>query len=229
MPANDSYARPQPRGWESTPEEVELLSARFAALFRQVGSPDAYEEAVLLPLADGGIQGTKALQDFLHGYLTCVLAPLEMPTISKAHFVSSRGYSRELIALDVAMNGTAMAPALAAASRCTGRIQLERLRPLRDERVVQKYLSAVADGRAAGWHTVVYGLSLAVYSWPVRSALMTYGRATLASLARSAARASAVPDGVGQEILETMFAQLPAAVERTVAGCEKWNGALKAV
>jgi urease accessory protein UreF len=229
MPQNDSSSWPRPHGWESTPEEAELLSAKFTALFRQVGSADAYEEALLRPVAGERIQGTTALRDFLDGYLTCALAPLEMPVIAKAHLFASRGHARELIELDGQMSGKVISPELASASQRTGRAQLERLRPLRDERVVQRYLAAVAEGRAAGWHTVVYGLSLAVYSWPLRSALMAYARATLCSLARSAARSSALPEAGCQEILQAVLAQLPVVMERTVVSCEGWNEPLKCV
>ena len=41
-------------------------------------------------------------------------------------------------------------------------------RPLRDQRLVQRYLTAVEQGEAQGWHTLVYGLTLAVYSLPLR-------------------------------------------------------------
>lgn len=225
----DTCPSPLPHGWGNSPEEAELLSAKFDALFRQVGSPDAYEQALLLPLTPGGIRSKHALQDFLQAYLTCVLAPLEMPAIAKAHFVASRGHSRALIALDEETGAKPISPALASASRRTGRAQLERLRPLRDERVVQRYLAAVEAGRASGWHTMVYGLSLAVYSWPLRSALLTYARATLSSLARSAARPSAIPESVCQEVLQALFLRLPGALEQTVAGCQEWNEPLKGV
>ena len=46
--------------------------------------------------------------------------------------------------------------------------------PLRDERVVQRYLAAVESGEAHGWHTLVYGLTLVVYSLPLRQGLLGY-------------------------------------------------------
>jgi urease accessory protein UreF len=225
----DTCPSPRPHGREDSPEEAALLSAKFDALFRQVGSPDVYEEALLLPVTPGGIGSKHALRDFLQGYHTCVLAPLEMPAIAKAHFVASRGHSRELIALDAQVGAEPISPALASASRRTGRAQLERLRPLRDERVVQRYLAAVEAGRASGWHTMVYGLSLAVYSWPLRSALLTYARVTLSSLARSAAQPSGLAEAACQEVLQAIFLQLPTTLEQTVAGCQEWNEPLKGI
>jgi urease accessory protein UreF len=218
---------PWPSAWENPPEEAELLSAKFAALFARTGSPDAFEEPLFPAMPPAGITGRRALRDFLRSYESCVLAPLEMPAIARAHFLAARGHSRELIALDATLCVKPISPALALASRQTGRAQLERLRPLRDERTVQRYLAAVDAGRASGWHTIVYGLSLAVYSWPLRSALLAYARATLSSLARSAARPAAIPAPVCADVLQTIFKRLPAAIELTVAGCEEWSGPLK--
>jgi urease accessory protein UreF len=152
-----------------------------------------------------------------------------MPAIVRAHFLSSRGHWRELVALDGDLGAESVSPALASASRRTGRAQLERLRPLRDERVVRRYLAAVEEGRASGWHTMVYGLTLAVYSWPLRSALLSYARQTLSGLARAAARPAAIPAPVCREILESCQDQLPAAIEQAVAGRQEWAGPLRGV
>jgi len=229
MRQTDISPLPWPPRWENAPQEAELLAEQFAALFRRVGSPGAFQNALLPPPPSGAFRGPDALRDFLHGYQTRVLAPFEMPAIARAHFLSSRGRWRELVALDGQLGAETISPALASASRRTGRAQLERLRPLRDERVVRRYLAAVEEGRASGWHTLVYGLTLAVYSWPLRSALLTYARQTLLGLARAAARPCAIPAPVCREILRTCLLQLPAAIEQAVAGCPEWAGPLKGV
>jgi urease accessory protein UreF len=100
---------------------------------------------------------------------------------------------------------------------------------LRDERTVQRYLAAVEEGRAAGWHTMVYGLSAAVFSWPLRSALLIYARETLSGLARSAAFPSAVSETLCIEVLQSIFRQLPAAIEQTVTGCQEWREPLQSL
>jgi len=51
--------------------------------------------------------------------------------------------------------------------RRVGQSQLKRFRSLRDHRLVQRYLKAVGEGRAHGWHTLVYGITLSVYSLPL--------------------------------------------------------------
>jgi urease accessory protein UreF len=218
---------PRPSGGGNAPEEAELLPEKFSALLRQIGSPDGFPEASVLQSPLGGTGGGRGLRDFLESYQARVLEPLEMPAIARAHFVSARGHVRELIALDRQLGGEPLRPALASASRRIGRAQLERLRPLRDERVVRRYLAAVEAGEAGGWHTVVYGLTLAVYSWPLRQGLHTYARETLSGLARAATRSSGFPEAACREILRTFFLRLPAAIEQTVAGCEEWAGPLK--
>ena len=177
--------------------------------------PDGF--AAWLPA--GRIHPGNGLRDFLEGYQTEVLVPLELPAITRARSHAARGHLRELIALDRELDTQPVLPAFASASRRIGRAQLERLRPLRDERTVQRYLAAVEAGDAAGWHTVVYGMTLAIYSWPLRHGLLTYARQTLSGLALAAGRPPGLAGPAGREILQTCFLRLPAAIEQTLAAC----------
>lgn len=101
----------------------------------------------------------------------------------------------------------------ASPSRQIGRRQLARLRPLRDERIVRRYLAAVESGRADGWHTVVYGLTLALYSLPLRQGLLHYAQETLATMAKNFGPGDGAPD------LDTLMAQVPDAVEAALGRC----------
>jgi urease accessory protein UreF len=166
------------------------------------------------------ITDLSALQNFLDTYLTQILLPLELPAIAEACSRVRRGQTRELIALDRQLAGEARLAPFAPASRKTGALQLQRLKPLRDERTVQRYLSAVESGRAGGWHTLVYGLTLAVYSFPLRQGLLHYARETMAGLARAATGPEAFFDPACQEMLETLLARLPAAVEPAIPPCD---------
>ncbi len=215
----ETSALPRPPGRENAPEEADLLPGEFSALLRQLGSPDGFWENLAARLPPGAIRAGNGLRDFLEGYQTHVLVPLEMPAITRARAQAARGHLRELLALDRQLETKPVWPAFASASRRTGRAQLERLRPLRDERTVQRYLAAVEAGDAAGWHTVVYGLALAVYSRPLRHGLFTYARETLCGLALGAGRAAGLSEAARQEILQTCFLRLPAAVEQTLAAC----------
>ena len=152
-----------------------------------------------------------------------------MPAITRARFHAARGHLRELIALDRELDAQPVLPAFASASRRIGRAQLERLRPLRDERTVQRFLSAVEAGDAAGWHTVVYGISLAVYSWPLRHGLFSYARAVLSGLALAAGRPPGLAGPACSEMVQTFLLRLPAAIETTLAACAESGEPLRAL
>ena len=201
--------------------EAENLLGDFCALLRQVGVGGLLPacHSPLAPLS-ASITGLPALQSFLETYLTQILLPLELPAIAKACGRVRRGEARELIALDRQLAEQARLAPFASASRKIGALRLQRLKPLRDERTVQRYLCAVESGRAGGWHTLVYGLTLAVYSFPLRQGLLHYARETLSGLARAAAGPGNFSDPACQEMLETILAGLPEEVERTVPACE---------
>ncbi len=224
MRPSEICAVPWPQGRQNAPEEAELLPAEFSALLRQIGSPDGISEGLAARLTPGKIHRGNGLRDFLAEYQTQLLEPLELPAICRARSHAALGHARELIALDRELGAQQVWPSFASASRRIGRAHLERLRPLRDERTVQRYLAAVEAGRAAGWHTVVYGVALAVYSWPLRHGLFIYARETLTGLALAAggpqgvaaSPAAHVAGAAVREILQTFLLRLPAAIERTL-------------
>jgi hypothetical protein len=84
---------------------------------------------------------------------------------------------------------------------------------LRDERLVQRYLSAVEFGQANGWHTVVYGITLAMYSLPLRQGLLHYAQQTLGAFANNARQGD---DTAG---LDELIQQVPNAVTAALACC----------
>lgn len=124
-----------------------------------------------------------------------------------------RGELRELIAQDQRLNEQIGLTPFAAPSRRTGRLQLARLSPLRDDRIVQRYLAAVKSGKAHGWHTIVYGLTLALYSLPLRQGLLHYAQETLTTLAKNAA------EGDDALHLGALMEQVPNAVESALGHC----------
>jgi urease accessory protein UreF len=160
------------------------------------------------------------LGQFLENYLARLLLPCELPAIVAACGHARRGELRELLAQDHGLAAPLLATPFAAPSRRMGWLQLARLRPLRDCRVVQRYLAAVESGQAHGWHTVVYGVTLAVFSLPLRQGLLYYSQETLSVLASAAGRSK----GFGQleldEMLSGLLARLPEAVEAALAGEE---------
>jgi urease accessory protein UreF len=120
------------------------------------------------------VQDIPSLKRFLSTYQTRVLARFELPAIYASQQHAERNELRELIELDRTLADQPILKLFAGASRRIGQWQLQKLRPLRDQRIVQRYLSAVEAGEADGWHTLVYGLTLAVYSLPSRQGLAGY-------------------------------------------------------
>jgi hypothetical protein len=179
MSANDMTARANMAGAAEQGEAAALLG-EFSALLRALGSPSV--EISVRPA------------QFLAAYQTNVLGPIELPAVVRAHQHASRGEFRELLELDAQLAAEPLLQPFAEGSWRVGRMQLERLRPLRDERLIQRYLAAVEAGRARGWHTVVYGIILAIYSWPLRQSLIHYGRETMSGLA-GASRADDALEG----------------------------------
>jgi urease accessory protein UreF len=101
----------------------------------------------------------------------------------------------------------------AAPSRRVGQGQLQKLRPLRDQRIVQRYLQAVESGAAHGWHTLVYGLTLAIYSLPLRQGLLGYAHQTMRGFIYSAAATLRLSERECRDLFDESCADLPAAVD----------------
>lgn len=160
-------------------------------LVAQLGTADGLASLHLLAasLAIRPVTSIEALREFLHAYQERVLLPHELPAIRMAYTHVSRNEVRELIAFDQQLVNEPALQAFGAASRRIGCEQLQKLRPLRDERVVQRYLAAVESGQAYGWHTLVYGMTLVLYSLPLRQGLLGYAHQTTRGFIHAAARA----------------------------------------
>jgi urease accessory protein UreF len=79
-------------------------------------------------------------------------------------------------------------------------------------------LAAVESGQAHGWHTMVYGVTLAVFSLPLRQGLLYYSQETLSVLASAAGRSKSLSQLELDEMLSGLLARVPAAVETALAG-----------
>jgi urease accessory protein UreF len=159
------------------------------------------------------VHDLSSLQQFLRSYRSHILVPLELPIIHRAHGHAASRELRELVALDQQLAREPALQPLASASRRVGRTQLRKLRPLRDERVVQRYLRAVENGDADGWHTLVYGLTLAVYSLPLRQGLLGYAHHTMRGFIYAASRSLRFSAQQHHHLLDGLCADLPRAVD----------------
>jgi len=188
-------------------------------LLEQLGS---MEDLVSITAAGALLQNTQitsveALAVFIETYLEQVLVPVELPAIYQASFHASQNHVRELIALDCAVTQQLTLPQFSAASRHVGQMHLRRLRPIRGDRTLQRYLLAVDAAEATGWHTIVYGITLALYSLPARQGLMHYAYRTMGGFVRAAARSLHLTESDCRDIVQDICEDLPQAIEATLA------------
>jgi urease accessory protein UreF len=202
------------------PQSATELLGELHPFLAQLGSADGLVtlSAVSASLRVPRVDCRAALAEFLETYRARVLLAIELPAICSACQHAGHNEVRELIALDQSLARQRALKPFAAASQRVGRCQLEKLRPLRDQRVVQRYLKAVEEGHAHAWHILVFGLTLALYSLPLRQGLLTYARQTLGGFIRAAARPLRLTQGECQELLERAGADLPRQLETIVAG-----------
>lgn len=199
---------------QTNPESTELLGD-WHPLVQQLGSA---EGLVALSTAShslhlSNVDSVPSLLRFLEAYQSQVLIPFELPAIQRAFRHASRNETRELIAFDQQLaSETALKP-FASASRRVGQAQLKRLRPLRDHRLLQRYLRGVDDGLANGWHTLVYGLTLSVYSLPVMQGLNSYEKQTLLGFMHAVSRTLKLSENDCRTLLEQLSPSLPNATE----------------
>jgi urease accessory protein UreF len=158
-------------------------------LVEQLGSPHG-----LAPLSEvsaslqlSPVRDLPSFRRFLHDYQKQILLPIELPAIQRAFDHACRHEVRELVRLDRELAEEPVLKPFAEASRRVGQCELRKLRPLRDERVARRYLEAVESCEAHAWHTLVYGLTLALYSMPLRQGLLGYGFQTTRGFVYSAA------------------------------------------
>ena len=206
------YCRPvtgNPTDLELNPPSMTGLSGEYHALAEQLATPDTTAPAAWPPSLSA-VNSVDSLRRFVTHHATEILSAQEWPVILQAWRLAREGKSRELIVLDGDWGRRVGQADFAGASFRVGRRQLSKLRGLRHERVIQKYLAAIEAGDARGWHPSVYGVVLAVYNLPLRQGLMNFGVQTLTSLVNAAEKAHRLPARECQELLDTTHALLPA-------------------
>lgn len=184
------------------------LSGKIHALVEQLAVPDTGSPSPLPPSL-AAAKSMDGLRRFVAHHATETLSAKEWPVILRAWQLARAGHSRELIALDAEWGRWVGQADFAGASFRVGRRQLSKLRGLKHERVISRYLAAIDAGTARGWHPIVYGVVLAVYNLPLRQGLMNFGTQTLASLVTAAEQAYRLPAAECQELLDTTCALLP--------------------
>ncbi|MBL9175792.1 MAG: hypothetical protein JNL10_19775 [Verrucomicrobiales bacterium] len=196
---------PEPRSSIGT-----AVSGDVRGLAEQLTAPDL-EAPAAWPPSLAAVNSLESLDRFVTHHADEVLSAREWPVVLRAWQLAREGRARELVELDNEWGREVGRSEFAGASFRVGRRQLGKLRSLRHERVIQKYLTAVEEGRARGWHPVVYGVVLAVYNLPLRQGLTHFGAQTLGRLVTSVEQARRLPTAECQRILD-------AACERLARG-----------
>jgi hypothetical protein len=161
----------------SPPATGEELAGEAAALTRALGSPDTLASlTALAELIDAPRPvSLPDVRAFLARYRERLLTPVELPAIRDAFEHARRGEAG-VVELDRRPPPRSAGPHSrmpadgSAALRCDGF-------GLRD-RTLRRYLRAVENGEATGWHVVVFGLLLALFALPLRQALVHYAART---------------------------------------------------
>ncbi len=199
---------------QSNSETTEMLGD-LHPLVQQLGST---EGLVTLSTASHSLQlnnvdSVQSLQVFLEAYQSQILIPHELPAIQRAFRHASRNETRELVGFDQQLADETILKPFANASRRVGQAQLKRLRPLRDHRLLQRYLRAVESKTANGWHTLVYGITLSAYSLPVLQGLTSYEKQTLLGFMHAVSRTLRLSENDCRDLLERLSPSLPSYME----------------
>jgi urease accessory protein UreF len=193
----------------------EALLGELRGLLAQLGAAESLVNlsAAADALAQPELPSWEVFGEFISTYKTKVLYQHELSAIYRAYLHGRSHESRELVSLDQQLENVRTLRPFSQASRRIGETQLKALAALRGERVAAKYYAAVQEGRANGWHTLVYGLTLAVYSIPVRQGLVGYATQILRAYIHAAARTFGASTQSAQHLLDKLCADLPQEVD----------------
>jgi urease accessory protein UreF len=175
-------------------------------------------EGVVQPSPLGSTQVPQAvtcyasLHAFLKGYKESVLIPFELPAVRQACEHTLRNEMNELLALDRALSNEDWLKPYEQDSRAAGHLHLARLKPLRDQRGIRRYITAVEAGEGNGWHLLVAGAALGLYSLPLRQGLMDYALHTFWNVVGRAASPIGLEPDEAFALVNELSADLPAHI-----------------
>ena len=160
------------------------------------------------------------LRQFLRDYREQLLVPVELPAIHRAWQHATKNQLRELLALDRQLAEEPRLRPFAEPSRLAGQRQLRRFKTVHDVRFVQRYLRALERGEAHAWHTLVYGVTMWLFSLPLRQGLLGYAR----QVTRGFIHAAAGPLRMTEEERLELFHELAAGLAVEVEGLvRRWE------
>ncbi len=187
-------------------------------LVRQIapGEGAARPRASRSPHLSRALVSPASLHAFLLHYKISVLLPFELPAVRESYELTLRHEVKELLALDRALAAEDWLRPYAQDSRVAGRLHLERLKPLRDQRGILRYISAVEAGEANGWHLLVAGVALGVYALPLRQGLMDYALHTFWNAVGQATEPLRLQSGEATGLVNQLAADLPQRIQAMI-------------
>jgi urease accessory protein UreF len=192
-------------------------------LVEQLGSAGCLvtPDMAAITLRLGPVRDLAGLREFLRAYHAELLLPLELPAIHRAWDHATRNEFRELATFDCALKGEARLLPFALASQTAGQRQLRRFRPLQDVRLVQRYLAATERAEVQAWHTLVYGVTMWLFSLPLHQGLLSYARQVTRGFIRAAADDVGFSARQGGELFQEFSSKLATDVSGVVARATK--------
>ena len=204
----------------TAPDDKSLPRARHHPYEAQLDALEAVvcSDTISQILGFAPSHSVEDLERLLECYRKTLLEPIELQTIKRACTLTTRGHADELIKQDQAFTGTHPEwLLLMPASTRIGRDYLNRLKPLQDERVVQRFIEAVKYDRTPGHHLTVFGLTMAVFSIAQRQGLAEYAQFALQAVVSTAAGKLKINQKERDYLLSKSEAQLPKSIGRLVA------------
>ena len=163
------------------------------------------------------VRDLRGLRSFLSRYEQGILRVIELPAVHSAYWYANRGQFKELMALDAELSeNEALAP-FAEASLAVGREHLRMLKPMYDQRMMQRFRKCVVAGEARGWNPVVFGMFLSIHSVPVREGLLQFGRQIWSGFINSAQEAHGLKSAECSELLSEYLDRLPGWIEEVIS------------
>ena len=175
------------------------------------------DDANAQPLDIEGVTDLRGLRLFLERYEREVLRPIELPTVQSAYWFANRGQFRELLELDAELSANDSLIPFARASLSVGREQLRLLKPMYDQRMVQRFRKCVVAGEARGWNPIVFGMFLSIHSIPVREGLLQFGRQIWSGIVNGVQESCDLSDEDCNALLGETIDRLPDWIEEVIA------------
>ena len=183
------------------------------------------DDANAQPLDIEGVTDLRGLRLFLERYEREILRPIELPAVQSAYWFANRGQFRELLELDAELSANDLLMPFARASLSVGREQLRLLKPMYDQRMIQRFRKCVVAGEARGWNPIVFGMFLSIHSMPVREGLLQFGRQIWSGIVNGVQESCDLSDEECNALLGETIDRLPDWIEEVIAQSTGVEGA----